>query len=59
LEWLALDARSGRLLRANTPPFLVLPNGETMEERIIPELKEVARTGDLPPMIALGSRTGS
>lgn len=45
---------------------VVLPDGDTLGERIIPEVREVARTGKLPPLvgglppskvIALGSRS--
>lgn len=48
---------------------LVLPSGETIGERIVPEARRVATTGDLPPLlpglptpgrvIALADRTGS
>jgi len=46
--------------------FVVLPEGDTIGDRMVPEIRHVARTGELPPLlagsskvIALSERTGS
>jgi hypothetical protein len=47
--------------------YLLLPGGETVGERVIPEMRRAAQSGELPPLlpglppakvIALGGRTG-
>lgn len=32
--------------------FVVLPEGDTIGDRMVPEIRHVARTGELPPLIA-------
>lgn len=35
-------------------PYIVLPGGKTAGERMVPELEEIYRTGNVPPLLTAG-----